>query len=76
MNYLALLEGSHVEVKTEGETGPGAHAFIGSMGGMLCGFQVMARWINSSQKNGVLISLTGVLSNQHLSGETVDYNDS
>ena len=75
MNYPALLEGSHVEVKTEGETGPGAHAFIRVHGGMLCGFQVMARWISSSQKNGVLISPMGVLSNQHIKGETVDYND-
>ena len=28
MNYLALLEGSHAEVKAEGETGREAHAFI------------------------------------------------
>lgn len=49
---------------------------LGSMGGMLCSFQVMARLISSSQKGGVLISPMGVLSNRHIRGVTADHKDS
>ena len=49
---------------------------LGSMGGVLWGFQVTVGLINSSQKSEVLVSPMGVLSKGHIRGQTVDHKNS